>query len=148
MNSMKFSFPWNLVKLANVCSVLATRVRFRAPFSFGYSKHYFAISKTRETWTRNSHHLETDVRNQLPCVILKRLGDRMAGHRNLRNIQADIRLSLISCLPNCFSCSRNMVKHSRNSLEKKLQILMPSLLSGHISTGYLIVQERFTWKGP
>lgn len=37
INSMKFSFPWNLVKLANVCSVLATRVRLRAAFSLGYS---------------------------------------------------------------------------------------------------------------
>lgn len=37
MNSMKFSFPWNRVKLANVCNVLATRVRLRAAFSFGYS---------------------------------------------------------------------------------------------------------------
>lgn len=37
MNSMKFSFPWNLVKFASVWSVLATRVRFLAAFSFGYS---------------------------------------------------------------------------------------------------------------
>jgi len=37
INSMKFSFPWNRVKFANVCRVFATRVRFLAPFSFGYS---------------------------------------------------------------------------------------------------------------
>lgn len=38
INSMKFSFPWNLVKFARVWSVFATRVRFLAAFSFGYSE--------------------------------------------------------------------------------------------------------------
>lgn len=37
INSIKFSFPWNRVKFANVCNVLATSVKFRAAFSFGYS---------------------------------------------------------------------------------------------------------------
>lgn len=37
INSMKFSFPWNLVKFASVCSVFATSVKLRAAFSFGYS---------------------------------------------------------------------------------------------------------------
>lgn len=38
MNSIKFSLPWNLVKFASVWSVFATRVRFLAAFSFGYSE--------------------------------------------------------------------------------------------------------------
>lgn len=37
INSIKFSFPWNLVKFAKVCRVLATSVKFLAAFSFGYS---------------------------------------------------------------------------------------------------------------
>lgn len=37
INSIKFSFPWNRVKFAKVCSVFATNVKFRAAFSFGYS---------------------------------------------------------------------------------------------------------------
>lgn len=38
INSIKFSFPWNLVKFANVCNVLAINVKFLAAFSLGYSK--------------------------------------------------------------------------------------------------------------
>jgi len=46
MNSIKFSLPWNLVKLANVCKVLAIKVKFLAAFSFGYSEmeKYYEIN--------------------------------------------------------------------------------------------------------
>jgi hypothetical protein len=37
INSIKFSFPWNRVKLAKVCNVFATSVKLRAAFSLGYS---------------------------------------------------------------------------------------------------------------
>lgn len=37
MNSMKFSLPWKRVKFAKVCNVLATKVKFLAAFSLGYS---------------------------------------------------------------------------------------------------------------
>lgn len=35
---MKASFPWNRVKFANVCNVLATKVKLRAALSSGYSE--------------------------------------------------------------------------------------------------------------
>lgn len=80
---MNPSFAWNRVKLANVCSVLATNVRFRVALSEGSS-----------------------------LVILNRLGERMAGHRNRRKIEALIRLSAISSRSNTFNRSRNVAKHS------------------------------------
>lgn len=55
---MNPSFAWNRVKLANVCSVFATKVRFRVARSEGSS-----------------------------FVILNRLGDRIAGHRNRRKMR-------------------------------------------------------------
>lgn len=58
MNSMKFSLPWNLVKLASVCSVLATRVRFLAAFSLGYSrKEHFQFLTSQVQSTHNIKHI-------------------------------------------------------------------------------------------
>lgn len=53
--------------------------------------------------------------------MLKRLGDKIAGHKNLKKIQAEIKLSLISWRPELFMRSRNLVKHSRSSLNKNKQ---------------------------
>lgn len=53
----------------------------------------------------------------LPCVMLKRLGDKMAGHRKRKKIDAEIRLSLISSRPMAARRSLNMWKHSRSSLQ-------------------------------
>lgn len=46
--------------------------------------------------------------------MLKRLGDRMAGHKNLKNIEALIKLSAMSSRFNSFNRSRNVAKHSLN----------------------------------
>jgi len=50
--------------------------------------------------------------------MLNRLGDKMAGHKNLKKIHAEIKLSLISWRPEPFIRSRNLVKHSRSSLKQ------------------------------
>lgn len=50
--------------------------------------------------------------------MLNRLGDKIAGHKNLKKIHADIKLSLISWRPELFIRSRNLVKHSRSSLKQ------------------------------
>lgn len=46
--------------------------------------------------------------------MLNRLGDKMAGHRNLKKIEALIRLSAISSRSKSIKRSRNVAKHSRN----------------------------------
>jgi hypothetical protein len=50
-------------------------------------------------------------------VIPKRLGERIAGHKYLRKIEAEMRLSLISSLPACSSLSLNVWKTSLSSLK-------------------------------
>lgn len=50
--------------------------------------------------------------------MLNKLGDKMAGHKNLKKIHAEIKLSLISWRPELFIRSRNLVKHSRSSLKQ------------------------------
>jgi len=59
-----------------------------------------------------------NIDKNAPCVMLNRLGDKMAGHKNLKKIQAEIKLSLISWRPEPFIRSRNLVKHSRSSLKQ------------------------------
>lgn len=50
--------------------------------------------------------------------MLNKLGDRMAGHKNLKKMHAEIKLSLMSWRPEPFIRSRNLVKHSRSSLKQ------------------------------
>ena len=54
----------------------------------------------------------------LPWVILKSEGLSIAGHRNLRKIDAEMRLSAISSRPISASRSLKIRKHSRNSTGK------------------------------
>lgn len=73
------------MKFASVWRVLATSVRFRVALPDGSS-----------------------------LVMLKRDGDKMAGHKNRKKIEADIRLSAISSRSSIFRRSRNVAKQSRN----------------------------------
>ena len=68
--------------------------------------------------------------DHLPCVMLKRLGDRMAGHRKRKKIDAEIRLSLMSSRPMAARRSLNMWKHSRSSLQstKHNDLIMASFI--------------------
>ena len=88
-NSMEFSFDSYLVKLASVWSVLATRVRFLLALSPGYSS-----------------------------VRLKREGVKMAGHRYLRKMQEEIKLSPRSGLPTSFRYPLILKKHLCNWMGK------------------------------
>lgn len=54
--------------------------------------------------------------------MLNKFGDKMAGHKNLKNIEADIKLSLTSSLPISINLFLNVAKHSLNSLKKKNKI--------------------------
>lgn len=46
--------------------------------------------------------------------MLNKLGDKIAGHKNLKKILALIKLSAMSSLPSCCNFSRNVAKHSLN----------------------------------
>lgn len=72
---MKFSLPWNRVKLANVCSVLATNVRLRVALALGSS-----------------------------LVMLNRLGDSIAGHKKRKKIDALIKLSACKKIVRLVDC--------------------------------------------
>lgn len=48
----------------------------------------------------------------------------MAGHKNLKKIEAEMRLSLTSSRPISMSLSLNVAKHSLSSLETKIKILI------------------------
>lgn len=85
---MKFSLPWKRVKLANVCKVLATRVKLRVARDDGNSE-------IKENFHKNYGQLQLKS-ECLPLVILNKLGDNIAGHRNRKNMEADIKLSAIS----------------------------------------------------
>ena len=79
----------HLVKFASVCMVLAMRVRFRAAFSLGYS-----------------------------CVSPNMLGDKMAGHRKRRKMDALIRLSPMSPFLRSLQRSRKLANTSLSSLQE------------------------------
>lgn len=49
-----------------------------------------------------------------PLAILKRLGDKIAGHKNLKKIEALIKLSAISSRSRICNRSLNVAKHSRS----------------------------------
>lgn len=58
----------------------------------------------------------------LPFLMLKRLGDKIAGQRKRKKIDALIKLSAISSRLSSIKRSLNVAKHSRNCGGKFLQI--------------------------
>lgn len=63
--------------------------------------------------TTGIHHDEIN-KIKLPFLMLKRLGDKIAGHKNRKKIDALIKLSAISSRFNSINRSRNVAKHSRS----------------------------------
>lgn len=62
------------------------------------------------------------VNQILPFLMLKRLGERIAGHKKRRKIDALIKLSAISSRLSSIKRSLNVAKHSRSCGGKFLQI--------------------------
>lgn len=94
--------------------VLAMRVRFRAAVSGGNS-----------------------------CVKLKRLGDKIAGHKNRRKMDALIKLSLISFFLLSSQCWRKLENTAFSSLKRmrKTEINIESVGLGGFNIYYTVINK-------
>ena len=105
--------PRNTAGLFLIVGFTTTEVQIVAVY-----KSVFELVVKRNSFRADSYK-STLIMLHVPLVILKRLGERMAGQRKRRKMEAEIKWSLRSSLPADFNASRQCAKHSRSSLEKQ-----------------------------
>lgn len=82
--------------------------------------------------------------------MLNKLGDRIAGQRKRKKIQAEMRLSLMSWRPDATNLSRNSWKHSLNSLKQMQKTNVLFLIENarpSFAAGLHVVVSRTADKG-